>query len=145
MEYFATINGIPLHISDTKSGDKTILLLHGYLETLYIWEEFTSLLAPHFRVISIDIPGHGLSHTPAQNSMEFCAGIADALLETLKIKKAAILGHSMGGYVAIEAIKRYPDRFGALIMMHSSPFSDSAQKIEERKREIGRASCRERV
>lgn len=136
MEYFATINGIPLHISDTKSGDKTILLLHGYLETLYIWEEFTSLLAPHFRVISIDIPGHGLSHTPAQNSMEFCAGIADALLETLKIKKAAILGHSMGGYVAIEAIKRYPDRFGALIMMHSSPFSDSDQKIEERKREI---------
>ncbi|MHC1779859.1 MAG: alpha/beta fold hydrolase [Bacteroidales bacterium] len=136
MEYFATINGIPLHISDTKTGDKTILLLHGYLETLYIWEEFTSILAPYFRVVSIDIPGHGLSHSPAQNSMEFCAGIADALLEKLKIKKAAILGHSMGGYVALEAIKRYPDRFGALILMNSSPFADSSQKIEERKREI---------
>jgi len=136
MEYFATINGIPLHISDTKSGEKTILLLHGYLETLYIWEELTSLLSPRFRVISIDIPGHGLSHSPAQNSMEFCADIANALMERLQIKKAAVMGHSMGGYVAIEAIKKYPERFGALIMMHSSPFADSPQKIEERKREI---------
>ena len=44
MEFFATVNNIPLHISDTKRGDKTIVLLHGYLETLYIFQEFTPLL-----------------------------------------------------------------------------------------------------
>jgi pimeloyl-ACP methyl ester carboxylesterase len=136
MEYFKTVNGIPLHISDSKRGEKTIVLLHGYLETLYIWEEFTTLLSPEYRVISIDIPGHGLSASSDKFSMELCANLLNSLLESLKIEKAAVLGHSMGGYFAIEAVKMYPERFAALIMMHSSPFADSDEKKEERKREI---------
>jgi len=136
MEYFSTINGLPIHISDSKEGESCIVLLHGYLETLYIWENFTSLLSKKMRVISIDIPGHGLSGSKEVNTMVFCGDVVNALLDSLKIEKAFILGHSMGGYVALEAIKKYPDRFSALIMMHSSPFADSPEKIEERKREI---------
>lgn len=40
MEYFVTCNGIPVHVSETGSGDNAVVLLHGYLETLYIWEDF---------------------------------------------------------------------------------------------------------
>ena len=61
MEYFAISNGIPVHILDTKKGDTTIVLLHGYLETLYIFNEFIELLEKKYRVIAIDMPGHGLS------------------------------------------------------------------------------------
>ncbi|MDP3437554.1 MAG: alpha/beta hydrolase [Bacteroidales bacterium] len=136
MEYFSTINGLPIHISDTKEGESSIVLLHGYLETLYIWENLTSLLSKKMRVISIDIPGHGLSGSREVNTMEFCADVVNSLLENLKIEKASILGHSMGGYVALEAVKKYPQRFSSLIMMHSSPFADSPEKIDERKREI---------
>ena len=55
MEYFVTCNGIPVHVSETGKGDKAIILLHGYLETLYIWEEFRSLLPDSSRIVSIDL------------------------------------------------------------------------------------------
>ena len=72
MEYFAISNGIPVHILDTKKGEKTILLLHGYLETLYIYNEFIEILQKKYRVIAIDLPGHGLSGSDKEiNSMEF--------------------------------------------------------------------------
>ena len=61
MEYFVTCNGIPVHVSETGKGDKAIILLHGYLETLYIWEEFRSLLPDSSRIVSIDLPGLGLT------------------------------------------------------------------------------------
>ena len=75
MEFFATAGTIPVHINDTKKGEKTIVLLHGYLETLYIWNEFVNLLAKEYRVISIDLPGHGLSCSGPVNSMEFMATV----------------------------------------------------------------------
>ena len=74
MEYFAISNGIPVHILDTKKGDTTIVLLHGYLETLYIFNEFVEMLEKKYRVIAIDLPGHGLTGSDKEiNSMEFCA------------------------------------------------------------------------
>jgi pimeloyl-ACP methyl ester carboxylesterase len=136
MEFFSTCKGLPVHISDSGKGDKTVLLLHGYLETLYIWQEFTTLLSKDMRVVSIDLPGHGLTGTSEVNTMSFCADIAVSVLDKLNIEKAYVLGHSMGGYVALEAVKRYPDRFEGLIMMNSTPFPDSQEKREEREREI---------
>jgi len=139
MESFHTCNGIPVHIFDSRSGNRTFLFLHGYMETLYIWDDFVKLLPKDIRVISLDIPGHGLSGTDKNiNSMGFCADILKCLLKKLEIEeKVVIIGHSMGGYIALEAIKRYPDLFSALVLMHSVPFADSEEKKSERDREIG--------
>ena len=63
-----------LHIADSGVGDKCVVLLHGYLESMYVWDDFTSLLTPSVRVITVDIPGHGISevkgevHTEADES-----------------------------------------------------------------------------
>ena len=138
MEFFHTCNGIPVHIFDSRSGDKVFLFLHGYMETLYIWADFIKLLPKEIRAISLDIPGHGLSGTDERiNSMSFCADILVKSLKKLEIKeKVVIIGHSMGGYIALEAIKQYPDLFSALVLMHSVPFADSEEKKAEREREI---------
>lgn len=136
MEFFTTCNGLPLHVSDSKKGDTAIILLHGYLETLYIWEEFATLLSSCFRVISLDLPGHGLSGTYPINTMGNCALSIASVMDKLKIDKAWLVGHSMGGYVATEAIKSFPERFFGLIMMNSTPFADSLEKKENRDREI---------
>lgn len=136
MEFFCTCNSLPVHVSDTKTGSKTIVLLHGYLETLYIWEEFTALLSPFYRVVSVDLPGHGLSGSYSVNTMEKCAEVVKSVLDNLGITNAVIAGHSMGGYVAVEAIKLYPSLFSALIMINSTPFADPPEKIEDRHREI---------
>jgi hypothetical protein len=54
MEYFVTANGTTLHVSDSEKGEKSLLFLHGYLETLYIWEDFRELIPESFRFISHD-------------------------------------------------------------------------------------------
>lgn len=136
MEFFTTCNGLPVHVWDSKKGSNVIILLHGYLETLYIWEDFASLLTQSMRVISIDIPGHGLSASYPINTMENCALAIKCVMDKLNIDKAWLLGHSMGGYVAQEAVKLYNDRFLGLIMMNSTPFADTQEKKDNRDREI---------
>lgn len=138
MEFFATANGIPAHISDSQKGDRVILLLHGYLETLYIWQDFSDLLRKEgYRVISMDLPGHGLTgYNKDQNSMEFCATFVKEVLEICKIDKCIIAGHSMGGYIAQNFLRMFPEKTEALILMNSSPIADSEDKKLEREREI---------
>lgn len=137
MEYFAISNGIPVHILDTKKGDETILLLHGYLETLYIFNELIEILEKKYRIIAIDLPGHGLSGSHKEtNSMEFSASICADILKKSGVEKAYIAGHSMGGYVAQNCVKSFPEMFKGIILLNSTPFADSPEKREDRKREI---------
>lgn len=137
MEFFITSNGIPLHVSDVGAGDKTILFLHGYLETLYIWEEFRELLSDSFRCISIDLPGHGLSGThPVSNDMEFDADAVAGLLDKLSIASVIIIGHSMGGYIGQAMLKKYPERVSALIHFNSNIHSDDSDRKQQRLKEI---------
>lgn len=139
MEFFAISNGIPIHILDTKKGDITILLLHGYLETLYIYSEFIELLQKKFRVVAIDLPGHGLSGSHKEiNTMDFGACVAaDVLVNICKVETPVyVAGHSMGGYVAQACMKLYRETFSGLILLNSTPFADSPDKKTDRLREI---------
>ena len=139
MEFFQICNGIPVHIFDSRNGNKVFVLIHGYLETLYLWDELIKCLPKDIRVISFDIPGHGLSGTDKEiNSMAFCADVLKDMLAKLGVKeKVVVIGHSMGGYIALEALKLYPELFSALVLMHSAPYADSEEKKLEREREIG--------
>lgn len=149
MEYFATAGGITVHLCDSEdhpqrgAGKPVIVLLHGYLETLYIWSEFAALLEKKYRVIRLDLPGHGLTdYAPAGadgqsvNTMEFCADVIRDILDKCLVDKAFIGGHSLGGYIALMCCNRYPDRFEKLILFNSNPFADLPEKSEDRKREI---------
>lgn len=137
MEYFAISNGIPVHIRDSKKGNTTIVLLHGYLETLYIFNEFIEQLEKNYRVIAIDLPGHGLSGSDKEiNTMEFSAGVVAEILKKNNIEDAWVAGHSMGGYVAQNCIKCFPELFKGLILLNSTPFADSPEKKADREREI---------
>ncbi len=137
MEFYAISNNIPVHISDTQKGETTILLLHGYLETLYIFTELEELLSKQFRVISLDLPGHGLSGSNKDiNTMSFMAAVAKDVLDICKVNKAYVAGHSMGAYVALECFKYFPQTFEGLIMLNSTPLPDNLDKKREREREI---------
>ena len=104
MEYFVTCNGIPVHVSETGKGDKAIILLHGYLETLYIWEEFRSLLPDSSRIVSIDLPGLGLTGSdPYVNSMQFDAKVLLDLLDKLCIMRPYIYYRSFHGRICRSA------------------------------------------
>ncbi|MDR2383732.1 MAG: alpha/beta hydrolase [Prevotellaceae bacterium] len=137
MEYFKSCKGIPLYISDTKKGEKTVVLLHGYLETNEVWTDFKELLKPHLRVVAIDLPGNGLSGTNEdENSMEFIADVVAEALNYSKISKATIVGHSMGGYAALAFAEKYGETTEKLCLFHSTPNPDTEEKKHNRDREI---------
>ena len=137
MEFFISCKAIPIHISDTEKNARTIVLLHGYLETLDVWDEFVKQIAPQFRVLRIDLPGHGLSGTkPDINTMDFSAEVLHEVFQKCAIQDAVLVGHSMGGYVAQAFAANYLNHVRGLVFFHSTPNPDSEEKKKEREREI---------
>lgn len=137
MEYFVTANGTTLHVSDSEKGERVLLFLHGYLETLYIWEDFREFIPESFRFISLDLPGHGLSGSDStSNEMSFIADVLADLMNKKSLKDVTVIGHSMGGYVGQACIKKYPEIFTRLVHFNSNPFGDSPEKRQSRLKEI---------
>ena len=136
MKYYIHYNGGKIYYSDTGEGE-LVVLLHGYLETSEIWSRFAKKLSRKFRVISVDLPGHGLSKVYSENhTMELMAGAVKVLLENLNIKQVFLTGHSLGGYVTLAFLELYPGMLTGYCLFHSHPFADLAETIEKREREI---------
>lgn len=135
MEFFALAGNIATHIEDSGSGNKAILLLHGYLETMYIWEDFYRDLSKDYRVIRIDLPGHGLSCTAPVNTMDLMATVAKGALDACKVDKATVIGHSMGGFVALKCCSLFPDRFEKMVLLNSYPYPETEESRQIRTRE----------
>lgn len=115
----------------------TIVLLHGYLESLEIWGAFANQLAKNYRVICFDIPGHGKSETISeQHTMDILAETLSAALQKLDVKRCFMIGHSMGGYVTLMFHKLFPEKLIGFSLFHSHPFADSEETKKKRKREI---------
>jgi pimeloyl-ACP methyl ester carboxylesterase len=136
MKYYILYNGGKIYYSDTGEGEP-VILLHGYLETSEIWSGFGNKLAEKYRVISIDLPGHGLSKLyDESHSMEFMAGAVKGLLDNLNIKKVFLTGHSMGGYVTLAFLELYPELLKGYCLFHSHPFADSPEVVQKREKDI---------
>ncbi len=133
--------GIDISYSDEGSG-ACLFLLHGYLETADIWEGFVPRLSPQFRVISMDIPGHGSSGCwGREHSMPELAASVKSIMDEEGIQKIVLLGHSMGGYICMEFAARYPERLYAYVLFHSTCFADTEEKKLNRDREISLVLC----
>src|SRR4030042_4952125 len=125
-----------IHYTDQGSG-KVIVLLHGYLETLEVWDSFARKLAGHFRIISVDLPGHGRSDILAETqTMESMAESIERLLANLGIDKAFITGHSLGGYGVLAFAELFPGILSGYCLFHSHPLADAPEALEKREREI---------
>ena len=149
-EKFVTAAGVALRISDSgepRGGGEyggtcernapVIVLLHGYLESLDIWDDFTKLLKPHMRVVALDLPGHGISEVRGEiHTMEFLADVVHGVVEQCGVSRCIVCGHSMGGYVALEFLRQYPETTAGIILFHSTPNADTSEKREVRRREI---------
>lgn len=137
VERFLMAGTTPLHVCDSEQGDHCLLLLHGYLESMLVWDDFIPHLYKKVRVVTVDLPGHGISVVEGEcHSMEFLADTLAALLDTLGIERCTVVGHSMGGYVALAMCERHPERLEGLVLFSSTPNPDSEEKAENRRREI---------
>ncbi len=114
-----------------------VVLLHGYLENLNIWDGFVDELSTQFKVLSFDLPQHGQSSCDSEvSSFELMAKSVNATLTHLNITKAFIVGHSMGGYLALAFAELFPKKTAGLCLFHSTPNADSTEKRMNRLEEV---------
>lgn len=125
-------------INYTASGTgNTVVLLHGFLETLAIWKPLEEPLSKTHRVVTIDLLGHGKTGcVEAVHSMPDMAHAVHAVLEHLGIKTASFVGHSMGGYVVLAYAQQYPEAIIGLCLLNSTSLADSAEKQHQRDRAV---------
>lgn len=136
-EKFIMAGDTALHVCDSETGERCIVLLHGYLESMLVWDDFTYLLRPCARVVTLDLPGHGISEVKGEtHTMEFLADTVAAGLRTLGIERCTVVGHSMGGYVALALCERHPELLDGLVLLSSTPNADTEEKAANRRREI---------
>lgn len=136
-EKFIMAGQTALHVCDSEAGDRCVVLLHGYLESMLVWEEFVPQLYKEVRVVTLDLPGHGISVVTGEiHSMDFLADTVADGLRALGIERCTLVGHSMGGYVALACCERHPDMLDGLVLLSSTPNPDTPEKAENRRREI---------
>ena len=116
-----------INFTDTGKG-KVLVLLHGFLGSLEVWNYFAEVLHHEFRIITIDLPGHGKTGNISNiHSMEVMADTVKYVLDFLKIDKCTMIGHSMGGSVTLAFAEMYPERLSAFGLFHSTAYDDSPE------------------
>lgn len=102
-----------------------------------MWKEYVDFFSEKHHVITIDLLGHGQSDPLGYvHEMEDNAKVVNEVLEHLKIEKAIVLGHSMGGYVGLAFAELYPQKIQKLVLLNSTSKEDSAEKKTNRTRAI---------
>ena len=117
-------------ISYTDIGSGTpLVLIHAFPTDKRLWESQQNDLQKYFRVITLDLPGFGLS-SPVEGSaitMSEYANEVKAVLDHLKIQQAIIGGESMGGYIALAYLQQFPDHVTGLILSDTQSIADNAE------------------
>jgi len=123
--------------SQEKGQGKPILFIHGFPFHQGLWKDYINRFSDEFRVITVDLPGFGKS--PLLKSPFSIDQVAETLLAFLEergLKGLTIVGHSLGGYVALSMVKKRPGLFTSLVMFHSTAYADSPEKKESRSKVV---------
>lgn len=114
-----------------------IVLLHGFLESSSIWNAIATPLSENFQILIVDLPGHGKTEVMGDShSMELMAELVHSLVCDLGIETPCLLGHSMGGYVALAYAEKYPTKLSHLILLNSTAQADTPERIANRNRAL---------
>jgi len=119
------------------SGEgKPVVLIHGFCESKKLWDAYTALLSTQYQVVSVDLPGFGESAMGEVHTIDSMARDIKATLDTLQLGRTVLVGHSLGGYVSLAFAELFSERLLGLSLFHSTSFSDSKEKKENRDKAI---------
>ena len=126
----------PVHYKLSGNGP-LLVLLHGFLEEESMWDELTPHLSKSFQCLRVDLLGHGKTGNLGYiHRMEDQADMVDHLMTELELSSGSFIGHSMGGYICLALLEKYPDRVNKLCLMNSTAMADSDEKKVNRDRGI---------
>lgn len=145
----AKVNGISIHYRETGEGFP-IVLVHGFTGNLRNWALQVPALRGQYRLISMDLRGHGQSEKPTRPedySLEIMAEDVYALMDQLGVQECYLVGHSMGGMIAQHLVLAHPEPFRALVLVDTAAEVPDGVRTQERARliEIAREQGMEAV
>ncbi len=133
------IRDVKLSYHDVGRGSRVVVLLHGFPFSADLWLPQIKALGAHYRTIAPDLRGFGGSDVPGgPYTMDVFADDVSRMLDALEIERAVIGGLSMGGYIAFEFYRRYPERVNALVLADTRPHPDTpvARKHRQKMAEL---------
>ncbi len=126
-------SGVRMHYNDegNQSGPP-LVLLHGFAVSMETWDAWVEQLGAANRIITLDLPGHGLTRAPAgyRASMEAYRDDVAAFVDALELSRFALAGNSMGGNVAWEYALAHPERVDALILVDAAGWPPTGTDME---------------
>ncbi|TQR12556.1 alpha/beta hydrolase [Psychrobacillus lasiicapitis] len=121
------INQVDVAYREEGKGEP-ILLVHGFCGSSDYWRNLIHELAQTYRVIALDLPGHGDSSVQENiNEIDQYATFIRDFLDELKIDQVTMFGHSLGGYITLAFAEMYSDRLKGFSLIHSTAFPDSEE------------------
>jgi len=123
---YVNVDGIRLHVRDSGPKDApAVLLLHGFGSSLHTWEPWAQDLAADHRVIRFDLPGAGLTGADPKNDYtdDRATRLIAALMDQLGVKRASVVGNSIGGRIAWRFAAQYPERVDKLVLVAPDGFA----------------------
>ncbi|MFA5419562.1 MAG: alpha/beta hydrolase [Bacteroidales bacterium] len=124
-------------VYNVTGAGKSVVLLHGFLENLHVWDGVLPYLSDNHRVIAIDLPGFGKSDVVNEiHSMELMADVVKIVLDTEQVASCLLIGHSMGGYVGAAFAEKFPEMLSGIVFFHSHAAPDNEDGIRNRNRTI---------
>lgn len=126
---FAKVDGSRVHYVNYGKGDDALVLIHGWTMNEDSWRDQIQDFAKRTRVIAVNLPGHGQSDKPQVSySMDYLARGVEAVMRDAKVKRAVLVGHSMGTPVARQFYRKYPEKTLAIVIVDGvlRPLGDKA-------------------
>lgn len=121
--YLELPGGVRVHFRDEGNrAGRTVVLVHGFAASLQAWEPWVARLSKDYRVITLDLAGHGLTRTPAgyQITPDGQVAIVDAVTRSLGVERFVLGGNSMGGAVAWNYALAHPERLQGLVLVDAA-------------------------
>ena len=124
-------NGLVVHYREDGPAEAPVLILvHGYGDSHFTWEGWTPILSVKYRVIALDLPGHGLTEAPRTYQLK-AEDLADLVVQTadkIGVKSFSIAGNSLGGAVAWQTAVRHSDRVSGLVLVDAAGWPSPPSK-----------------
>lgn len=125
--HFTTLDGAKIHYVNYGKGEDALVFIHGWTMNLDNWRDQLPGFTDKYRVIALDLPGHGQSEKPEVGySMDRFARAVDAVMNDAKVNRAVLVGHSMGTPVARQFYRKYPAKTLGIVVVDGvlTPLAD---------------------
>jgi len=125
-----------IHFRDQGSGHP-IVFIHGFCDSLELWEDFVAPFTADYRVITVDLPGFGQSALlPQPFTLDDVGDALASWIGELNLGQPILVGHSLGGYVSLSMLERHASQMSGVVLFHSTAFADSEERKKVREKVI---------